>query len=211
MKMMHKIPEIMTELENNVVKHKDVIKPDEHSPERFDIMGESVRRFNSGPKGFPWIAPIMVSILTGVNRSFKSVKENPEPAKNGVALYPPLAQAAGLGWMGHSGLLITPEHGPRVRLTAVFTSITNLPCTTENHHSWVDDFCSSCKICTKECPGNAILEKQEDHPNGRVTWVDTEKCFPYFHDYYDCSICISVCPFNSTGYERIKESWNKSR
>ena len=35
---------------------------------------------------------------------------------NGLALYPPLAQMAGLGWMGLNGLIITPEHGPRVRL-----------------------------------------------------------------------------------------------
>jgi len=34
----------------------------------------------------------------------------------GVTLYPPLAEFAGLGWHGISGLLITPEYGPRVRL-----------------------------------------------------------------------------------------------
>ena len=45
----------------------------------------------------------------------------------GFALYPPMAQAAGLGWRGISGLLITPQFGPRVRLAAVFTEIENLP------------------------------------------------------------------------------------
>ena len=31
----------------------------------------------------------------------------------GMALYPPMAQEAGLGWRGISGLVITPEYGPR--------------------------------------------------------------------------------------------------
>ena len=45
----------------------------------------------------------------------------------GMALYPPMAQAAGMGWRGISGLVITPQFGPRVRLAAVFTDIENLP------------------------------------------------------------------------------------
>jgi epoxyqueuosine reductase QueG len=33
-------------------------------------------------------------------------------------LDPLLAQMAGFGWMGLNGIIITPEHSPRVRLTA---------------------------------------------------------------------------------------------
>ena len=35
---------------------------------------------------------------------------------NGQTLYPPLAQLAGLGQLAYSGLIITPEYGPCVRL-----------------------------------------------------------------------------------------------
>ena len=45
----------------------------------------------------------------------------------GAALYPPMAQQAGLAWLGYSGIMISPEFGPRFRLTAVYTSIENLP------------------------------------------------------------------------------------
>jgi hypothetical protein len=38
----------------------------------------------------------------------------------GMALYPPTAQAAGLGWRGINGLVITPQFGSRVQLEAVF-------------------------------------------------------------------------------------------
>jgi ferredoxin len=122
----------------------------------------------------------------------------------GPALYPPLAQLAGLGWLGTSGLMITPEHGPRVRLAAVFTSIENLPFCTHNEHAWVEAFCAQCGICVRECPPQAIHPEPLHHESRRITCVDNDRCFPYFSDYHGCSVCIKVCPFNNTSFERVK-------
>ena len=123
---------------------------------------------------------------------------------NGLALYPPLAQLAGLGWMGLNGLIITPEHGPRVRLGAVFTSIENLPFNQGNNHSWVREFCDKCRICHTKCPPKAFYEDPVEHGNGRVTYVKNELCFPYFNRYHGCSVCVKVCPFNQHPYQKIK-------
>jgi len=123
---------------------------------------------------------------------------------NGLALYPPLAQLAGLGWMGLNGLIITPEYGPRVRLAAVFTSIQNLPEAEPNQHSWVRDFCETCRIYHKKCPPAAFYEDPVQHDDGRVTYVKNELCFPYFNKYHGCSVCVKVCPFNNQPYEKIK-------
>ena len=123
---------------------------------------------------------------------------------NGLALYPPLAQLAGLGWMGLNGLIITPEHGPRVRLAAVFTSIENLPFNEGNDHSWVRDFCDKCRICHRECPPDAFYDQPVEHEDGQVTYVKNELCFPYFNLYHGCSVCVKVCPFNQQPYDRIK-------
>jgi len=123
---------------------------------------------------------------------------------NGLALYPPLAEMAGLGWMGLNGLIITPEHGPRVRLGAVFTSIENLPFNEGNEHRWVREFCDRCRICHRECPPGAFYEHPVEHDDGRVTYVDNSLCFPYFNEYHGCSVCVKVCPFNRQPYERIK-------
>ena len=123
---------------------------------------------------------------------------------NGVALYPPLAQMAGLGWMGLNGIIITPEFGPRVRLAAVFTSIQNLPFSDSNNHAWVADFCDGCKICIKKCPPKALYGAPVDHGNGQYTYVENALCFPYFNNYYGCSLCVAVCPFNLQPYEKIK-------
>jgi epoxyqueuosine reductase QueG len=127
----------------------------------------------------------------------------------GLALYPPLAQLAGLGWMGANGMIVTPEHGPRVRLAAIFTSIENLPFSTGNEHQWVEEYCAACQICVRKCPVGAILPEPERHDNGQVTYVSNERCFPYFSDYYGCSVCIAVCPFSRSGYERVKQQFVK--
>jgi ferredoxin len=125
----------------------------------------------------------------------------------GMALYPPMAQAAGLGWLGISGLVITPQFGPRVRLAAVYTEIENLPAYDGDEHAWVLDFCESCRRCIRDCPPAAFYESPIHHANGLVTVLDNGKCFPYFAAYHGCSICIKVCPFNQHDYERIKEGF----
>ena len=124
----------------------------------------------------------------------------------GLALYPPLAQQAGLGWRGLHGLLITPRFGPRVRLAAVFTSIENLPFGQEkrNEHQWIEEYCTLCRRCATACPPQAILDLPREQDNGLITCVDTEKCFPYFMDHYGCSICIRVCPFQEQDYDKLK-------
>jgi len=129
----------------------------------------------------------------------------------GPTLYPPLTQMAGLGWLSASGLMITPEHGPRVRLAAVFTSIENLPFSTHNDHAWVADFCAECGICIRQCPVGAILPEPIQHANGQITCVDNNRCFPYFSDNYGCSVCIKVCPFNQTSYDTIKRTFFNNR
>jgi NAD-dependent dihydropyrimidine dehydrogenase PreA subunit len=122
----------------------------------------------------------------------------------GLALYPPMAQSAGLGWMGLNGIIITSEHGPRVRLAAVFTSIENLPFANENEHDWIEGYCHSCRVCIKECPPHALYVEPVLHDSGRLTYVENELCFPYFDDYYGCSVCVKVCPFNHVAYEKLR-------
>jgi Pyruvate/2-oxoacid:ferredoxin oxidoreductase delta subunit len=125
----------------------------------------------------------------------------------GMALYPPMAQAAGLGWRGISGLVITPEFGPRVRLAAVFTEIENFPVYQGDEHIWVLDFRASCLRCIRDCPPDAFYESPVQHESGLVTVLDNGRCFPYFVINHGCSICIKVCPFNQQSYDKIKEGF----
>jgi epoxyqueuosine reductase len=122
----------------------------------------------------------------------------------GMALYTPLAQMAGLGHLGLSGLFITPENGPRVRLAAIITNIENLPFNNEeNRYDWVMDYCEKCQVCVRKCPQHAIYDTPHRHGIGQITCIDSDKCFPLFMSSNGCGICIKVCPFNNVPFEKI--------
>jgi epoxyqueuosine reductase QueG len=53
------------------------------------------------------------------------------------------------------------------------------------------------------------LDPPREHDSGLVSCVDAEACFPYFFDYYGCSICIRVCPFQEREYSALKRSFDK--
>jgi epoxyqueuosine reductase len=125
----------------------------------------------------------------------------------GLALYPPLAEAAGLGRQGMHGLLITPQFGPRVRLATVFTSIEDLPDPASDEHAWIDDFCRACAKCVRQCPPAAIRSEPLHFDSGRASCVDADRCLPYFVRHNGCSICIAVCPFHLRDYEWLHDRW----
>jgi len=93
-------------------------------------------------------------------------------------------------------MLITPEFGPRQRISAIFTSIQNMPSTTANPHLWITEFCQRCGKCIKSCPGNAITEEPIQN-NKKRTVILKESC-------HGCTICMKECSFNRRGYAQIK-------
>ena len=104
---------------------------------------------------------------------------------------------AGLGELGKHGSLITPSLGSSFRLGAVST---DLPLTADGPTSFgIDEFCTHCNVCTRFCPGDAILPEKRE-VNGIERWhVNTPACEPHFYELYGCKICLMVCPFNNQG------------
>lgn len=125
----------------------------------------------------------------------------------GLVLYPPLAAAAGLGWMGRHGLLITPRFGPRQRIAAIFTSIENLPVNENNPHSWIQGFCDKCGRCIRTCPPKAIRKLPVMHKSGRKTHIIREKCLPVFVGQDGCTVCVKECLFTRKSYDDIHKSF----
>lgn len=125
----------------------------------------------------------------------------------GVVTYPTLGQYAGLGWRGKSNLLITPELGPRQKISAIFTSIENLPVKEVNEHSWIADYCNNCGKCIKKCPEGAIVEV-ESHDGFEGTKLNPEFCRA---GYESCTICMRECPFNKKDYLQIKSRFENTR
>jgi ferredoxin len=126
----------------------------------------------------------------------------------GLALFPPLAQKAGIGWIGKHGILITPEFGPRIRLAAIYTSIQNLPYDNTNPHSWISEYCENCRLCIEKCPAKAILDDPIKQDSGRMTYISKQPCFEYFTQFYCCSVCIKVCPFSKSvdAYDKLRST-----
>ena len=99
-----------------------------------------------------------------------------------------LGHLAGLGWIGKSLLLISPDWGPRIRLGTLFTQddleATGAPC--------VGD-CGDCTVCAEVCPSGAIGAKGYDVAKCRSVVTDEKGNYKTF-----CGLCMQVCPRGSS-------------
>lgn len=125
------------------------------------------------------------------------------PSGNDTGLSIPLAIDAGMGELGRNGLLISPEYGPRARISKVLTDLVLTP--DQPINLGVTEFCEKCLKCAEHCPSQAILRgERTTEPNnisnaaGELKWpLDAEKCFGFWAaNRGSCSNCIRVCPFN---------------
>lgn len=109
---------------------------------------------------------------------------------------PQIARDAGLGEIGRMSLLMTPNLGPRVRISVVTTDLPLIP-SHEKFNSSVLDFCRICKKCAEVCPAQAISLSDEPE-SGKGDWaINQEKCFTYWCKAgTDCGRCIAVCPYS---------------
>ncbi|MBZ2166425.1 arsenite methyltransferase [Methanobacterium spitsbergense] len=123
----------------------------------------------------------------------------------GIVKFSQLGQKAGLGWIGQSGLLITPELGPRQKISAIFVSIANLPLKDGNEHSWITDYCEKCGKCIKACPEKALIEKEVCCGEKETEFIQ-KLCIGCSEG---CTYCIEGCPFDQKEYTHIKERFDK--
>jgi len=105
------------------------------------------------------------------------------------------AHLAGLGWIGKSCLLVTPDHGPRVRWVTVLTDAPLEPTGTP-----IESRCGKCTECVDICPVSAFTGRpfREDEP--REARFDASACEQYFAKVEKekgvavCGLCLYVCP-----------------
>ena len=109
----------------------------------------------------------------------------------------PAAIAAGLGQLGKHGSMMNEQLGSNFRMSTV---LTNMPLVADEPVDiGVDEFCTSCQLCTKFCPPDAIYPEKQ-LVRGEMKWfVNFDKCVPYFNDHDGCAICLSACPWTMPG------------
>ncbi|MBI2855008.1 MAG: reductive dehalogenase, partial [Chloroflexi bacterium] len=135
------------------------------------------------------------------NLGFKAI----DGTTNDVALTIPMAMQAGLGDIGRNGMLITPQFGPRLRLSKVITDLPLLPDSPIDFG--VTEFCTKCEKCADMCPSKSVMAGERtsqarniSNSSNEYKWpVDAETCRIYWAKAKKgggCTMCISVCPYN---------------
>ena len=116
-----------------------------------------------------------------------------------------VAHDAGIGELGRLGLIMTPTHGPRVRLAVVTTDLKLEEDQPVNFG--VQHFCEICKKCADNCPSASIEFGDKKNARGAVKWQSNmETCYKFWRKAgTDCAICMAVCPYSKphTFYHNI--------
>jgi epoxyqueuosine reductase len=104
------------------------------------------------------------------------------------------AHLAGLGWIGKSCLLVTPESGPRVRWITVLTDAPLPP------GKPLGQRCDDCRECVDMCPVKAFTGRNFVDGEPREARYDARRCEKYLKGleastgYGVCGMCLYVCP-----------------
>lgn len=150
---------------------------------------------------------------------------------NDTALVIPYAIKAGLGEYGHNQMVLTPEFGPRVRFSKIFTDMPLAP--DAPRKLGLSTYCLNCTKCADACPPKALPAGPPKLSSGSASTIkgvrkwsaNCEACFGYWAKIKtDCAICMRVCPFNrrgrwpdrawfwlATGHGRVIAKWWEDR
>lgn len=120
-------------------------------------------------------------------------------ALNYQVVLPPILLWAGLGEMCRIGdIVLNPFMGPRFKAAVVTT---DLPMQVDKPIDFgLQDFCSRCGKCARECPSGAISHEGKVMHNGYEKWPNNvEKCTSMrvgnLHGS-GCGTCIKACPWS---------------
>ena len=110
----------------------------------------------------------------------------------------PLAQRAGIGWLGKHSNLVSPRFGSWLFLCEIITTLEIPPDLPEPDH------CGSCQACIDICPTNAIAEPYRLNASRCISYLTIEHkstISPHLmsamgNHIYGCDDCLAVCPWN---------------
>ena len=105
------------------------------------------------------------------------------------------ATSAGLGWIGKTALLVSPQFGPAVRLATVFTDLDLPP-----GDALVEGSCGGCRSCVDACPAGCGRDVQWRAGMARDELFDAAACRHHMSLLDNvgaqiCGICIAACPY----------------
>ena len=110
----------------------------------------------------------------------------------------PIAEKAGLGWIGKHTNLINAQHGSWFFLGELYT---DLPLPVDDKAS---DHCGSCSACIEVCPTRAIVAPYQLDARRCISYLTIELDDDIPHEFrkaignriYGCDDCQLFCPWN---------------
>jgi epoxyqueuosine reductase QueG len=144
-----------------------------------------------------------VALLTAKKIQDAGYKAYPIPASQtinerkleGAISHKLSAHLSGLGWIGKSCLLVTPEYGPRARFATIMTDArleTGKP---------VKNECGDCRDCVDICPPRAFTGATFDPSEPRDVRFRAHQCRDYTQRRAKqlgegiCGLCVYICPY----------------
>lgn len=110
-----------------------------------------------------------------------------------------VATRAGMGWIGKSCLLVTPEYGSGIRMSTILTDAP-LECNEPINESK----CGTCNRCVEACPAQALKDTLWNKDIDRDEIVNHEMCAKKAKEQMlknagiemdICGKCFVVCPY----------------
>ncbi len=113
----------------------------------------------------------------------------------------PLAAEAGLGQIGRCNMIVNPQYGNRLKMSAV---LTNMPLAADGPIDFgLVDVCRLCLKCARNCPAKAISFDDPQRINGLYQWRhDGAKCMEMWMTV-GTGICMAACPFSQGIDQRL--------
>ena len=145
-------------------------------------------------------------------------KHNITPAPNqrpfvdsAPVLERPLAQSAGLGWVGKHTLLINEHEGSWFFLGEIYTNLP-LPFNTINP----ENKCGDCSACLKVCPTDAFPEPYVLDARRCISYLTIENKGaipeefrePMGNRVFGCDDCQAICPWNKFAHHTNEQDFH---